>query len=69
MSRLVQVSAIGADPASPSLYARSKAAGRGGGARGVPAATILRPSLVFGPEDQFFNRFGAHGHDARRSCR
>jgi NADH dehydrogenase len=56
---LVQVSAIGADPASPSLYARTKAEGEAAVRAGLPGATILRPSLVFGPEDQFFNRFGA----------
>ena len=56
---LVHVSAIGADPASRSIYAQSKAAGEAGVRDGFPAATILRPSLVFGPEDQFFNRFGS----------
>ena len=65
VARLVQISAIGADPASPSRYGRSKAAGRGRRCgRRFPAATILRPSIVFGPEDQFFNRFAAHGADA-----
>jgi len=53
----VHLSAIGADPASPSLYARSKAAGEAGVRAAFPEATILRPSVVFGPEDQFFNRF------------
>jgi NADH dehydrogenase len=53
----VQVSAIGADPASPSLYARSKAEGEAGVRAAFPEATILRPSVVFGPEDEFFNRF------------
>ena len=57
--QLVHVSAIGADPASPSLYARSKAAGEAAVRAAFPAATILRPSIVFGPEDDFFNRFGA----------
>jgi NADH dehydrogenase len=55
--RFVQVSAIGADPGSPSLYARSKAAGEEAVAREFPDATIIRPSVVFGPEDDFFNRF------------
>lgn len=55
--RLVQVSAIGADAASPSGYARSKAEGEAAVRAAFPAATILRPSVVFGPEDQFFNRF------------
>jgi uncharacterized protein YbjT (DUF2867 family) len=54
---LVQVSAIGADPTSPSRYGRSKAAGEAAVLAAFPAATILRPSLVFGPEDAFFNRF------------
>jgi uncharacterized protein YbjT (DUF2867 family) len=59
VSRLIQVSAIGAAPDSPSLYARSKAEGEAAVRAAFPAATILRPSLVFGPEDRFFNRFGA----------
>lgn len=57
VSHLVQVSAIGADAASPSLYARSKAAGEAAVLAAFPAAVILRPSVVFGPEDAFFNRF------------
>ena len=57
VARLIQISAIGADPASPSLYARTKAAGEAAVRGAFPAATILRPSLVFGPEDGFFNRF------------
>jgi NADH dehydrogenase len=56
---LVHVSAIGADPQAPAAYARSKAAGEAAVKAAFPAATILRPSLVFGPEDDFFNRFGA----------
>jgi uncharacterized protein YbjT (DUF2867 family) len=59
VTRMVQVSAIGADPASPSRYSRSKAAGEAAVRAALPAATVLRPSLVFGAEDQFFNRFGA----------
>jgi NADH dehydrogenase len=59
VTRMVQVSAIGADPASPSQYSRSKAAGEANVRAALPAATVLRPSLVFGAEDQFFNRFGA----------
>jgi uncharacterized protein YbjT (DUF2867 family) len=54
---LVHVSAIGADANSPSLYARSKAAGEAAVKEVYPAAVILRPSVVFGPEDDFFNRF------------
>jgi uncharacterized protein YbjT (DUF2867 family) len=56
--RFVHVSAIGADPASPSRYGSSKAAGEQAVRQHFPGATILRPSVVFGPEDQFFNRFG-----------
>jgi uncharacterized protein YbjT (DUF2867 family) len=54
---VVHVSAIGADPASPSLYARTKAEGEAVLLRHAPQAVILRPSVVFGPEDDFFNRF------------
>jgi NADH dehydrogenase len=59
VTRLVQVSAIGADAGSPSLYARSKAAGEEAARSAFPDVTIFRPSLVFGPEDQVFNRFAA----------
>jgi NADH dehydrogenase len=55
--RLVHLSAIGADPESRSLYARSKAEGEQAVQAAFPSATILRPSVVFGAEDQFFNRF------------
>lgn len=54
---VVHVSAIGADQGSPSAYGRSKAAGEQAVLRHVPAAVILRPSIVFGPEDNFFNQF------------
>jgi uncharacterized protein YbjT (DUF2867 family) len=54
---LVHLSAIGADTNSPSVYARSKAAGEDAVKAVFPAATVLRPSVVFGPEDDFFNRF------------
>jgi len=53
----VQVSAIGADPASPSLYGRSKAEGEAAVKAAFPTAAIVRPSLVFGAEDGFTNRF------------
>jgi len=56
---MVHVSAIGADENSPSRYARAKAAGEKAVLAAVPSATILRPSVVFGPEDQFTNRFAA----------
>lgn len=59
VARLVHLSAIGADSASPSIYARTKAAGEAGVLEHFPQAVILRPSVVFGPEDRFFNRFGA----------
>jgi len=55
---LVHLSAIGADPASPSGYGRAKAEGEAAVFAAFPAATVLRPSIVFGPDDQFFNRFG-----------
>jgi NADH dehydrogenase len=57
--RFVHVSAIGADPESDSVYARSKAAGEAAVRAAFPAAVILRPSIVFGVEDEFFNRFAA----------
>ena len=57
--RLVHVSAIGANRHSSAAYARSKAAGGAAVAAAYPAATILRPSIIFGPEDDFFNRFAA----------
>ena len=59
ITRLVHISAIGADSRSSSAYARTKAAGEAAVRDAFPTATILRPSLVFGPEDQFFNRFAA----------
>jgi uncharacterized protein YbjT (DUF2867 family) len=55
----VHISAIGANRLSPSAYARTKAEGEDLVRRAFPAAVILRPSIVFGPEDQFFNRFAA----------
>ncbi len=59
VERFVHISAIGADPRSPSAYARTKAAGEAAVRDAFPTVTILRPSVVFGPEDQFFNRFAA----------
>ncbi len=55
--RLVHISAIGADAKSDSAYARTKAEGEAAIRAAFPEATILRPSIVFGPEDGFFNRF------------
>jgi NADH dehydrogenase len=57
LARMVQISAIGADPGSASAYARSKAEGERRVREAFPAATVLRPSIVIGPEDSFFNRF------------
>jgi NADH dehydrogenase len=57
VKHLVQVSAIGADANGAAQYARTKAAGEALVREHFPSAVILRPSLVFGPEDQFFNRF------------
>ena len=54
---LVHVSAIGADPDSPSYYGRTKGEGELAVRAAFPGVTILRPSIVFGPEDQFVNRF------------
>jgi NADH dehydrogenase len=58
-AKLVQISAIGADDDSPADYARSKAYGEKAVMEAFPKATVLRPSIVFGPEDEFFNRFAA----------
>ena len=57
--RMVQISAIGADESAGAEYARSKAYGEKAVREAFPSATILRPSIVFGPEDDFFNRFAA----------
>ncbi|MBB3983293.1 NADH dehydrogenase [Sphingobium fontiphilum] len=54
---MVHVSAIGADADSPSAYGRSKAAGEAAVLAAFPPATIVRPSIIFGAEDQFTNRF------------
>jgi NADH dehydrogenase len=58
-ARMVHISAIGADANAVSHYARSKAEGEQRVLGAAPAATIFRPSLLFGPEDDFFNRFAA----------
>jgi uncharacterized protein YbjT (DUF2867 family) len=57
VSRFIQVSAIGADSASPSAYGRSKGQGDEAVMKAFPAATVIRPSIIFGREDQFINRF------------
>ena len=59
VQKLVQISAIGAAAHSKSRYADSKAAGEAAVRETFPNATIIRPSIVFGPEDEFFNRFAA----------
>ncbi|MEM9497527.1 MAG: complex I NDUFA9 subunit family protein [Pseudomonadota bacterium] len=57
LSRMVHLSSIGADANSASLYSRTKAEGEAGVLQYMPDAVILRPSVIFGPEDAFFNRF------------
>jgi NADH dehydrogenase len=57
VTHLLHVSAIGADRQSASVYARTKAEGEEAVRRAVPGAVILRPSIIFGPEDSFFNKF------------
>jgi NADH dehydrogenase len=59
VARLVHISAIGADAGSASEYARTKAAGEAAVLDAFPGAVILRPSVIFGTEDQFFNRFAS----------
>jgi NADH dehydrogenase len=54
---LTHISAIGADPDSGSIYARSKARAEAAIAKIAPDAVIMRPSIIFGPEDDFFNKF------------
>jgi uncharacterized protein YbjT (DUF2867 family) len=58
-AKLIHVSALGADPDAPSHYARSKAEGEKLALAAMPTAAILRPSILFGPEDDFFNKFAA----------
>lgn len=58
-TRFVLVSAMGANAGSPARYLASKGRGEVAALAGFPAATILRPSVVFGPEDKFLNRFAA----------
>ena len=57
IERMVHISAIGADAESDSQYSRTKAQGEAGVLSHMPDAIILRPSVIFGTEDQFFNRF------------
>jgi len=58
-ARMLHVSALGADAQSPSRYARSKAQGEAAVRAACPEAMIFRPSILFGPEDDFFNRFAS----------
>ena len=55
--RLVHISAIGADPAAQSAYARTKGEGEAAVRAAFPGAAIVRPSIIFGPEDDFVNKF------------
>ena len=64
ITRFIQMSAIGANAGSKSPYARTKAEAEASVRKAVPTATILRPSIVFGAEDQFFNRFAALARSA-----
>jgi len=59
VARIVHISAIGADADSPSAYGRTKAAGEAAVRAAMPDAVILRPSVIFGAEDGFFNKFAA----------
>ena len=58
-ARLVHMSTLGADATATSAYARSKAAGEKAVLAALPGATIVRPSIIFGPEDDFFNKFAS----------
>jgi NADH dehydrogenase len=57
VERFIQISALGASAESPAAYSRTKAAGEAAVRDAIPNAIVLRPSVVFGPEDSFFNRF------------
>jgi uncharacterized protein YbjT (DUF2867 family) len=59
VTRLVQMSALGADANAESKYARTKALGEQAAREAFPGAIVVRPSIVFGPEDRFFNKFAA----------
>lgn len=58
VKRLVHISAVGADVDAPSKYARTKALGEQAVRAAFPGAVVIRPSIMFGPEDKFFNKFG-----------
>lgn len=59
VAQLVHLSSIGSVEGAPSEYSRTKARGEAAVLEHFPSAAILRPSVIFGPEDQFFNRFAA----------
>ncbi|PCJ86528.1 MAG: complex I NDUFA9 subunit family protein [Hyphomicrobiales bacterium] len=59
VKNLIQISALGADESSESTYAQTKAAGEAAVLREFPEAAIVRPSVIFGPQDGFFNRFAS----------
>ncbi|MAO92137.1 MAG: complex I NDUFA9 subunit family protein [Rhodospirillaceae bacterium] len=59
ISNFIQMSALGVAPDSPAQYARSKAAGEAAVRAEIPEAIVVRPSVIFGPEDSFFNRFAS----------
>lgn len=59
VTRFVQMSALGVSSQSPSLYGRTKAAGEAAVKEAIPTANAVRPSVIFGPEDTFLNRFAA----------
>ncbi|MGZ9033187.1 MAG: complex I NDUFA9 subunit family protein, partial [Rhodospirillales bacterium] len=59
VGRLVHISGLGADPTSDSTYVRARGIGEDLVREAFPGATILRPSVIFGPEDAFFNRLAA----------
>ena len=64
IATMVHISAIGADAASEIDYARTKGAGEAGVLKHMPNAVILRPSVIFGSEDEFFNRFAGMAKNA-----
>ena len=69
VGRLVHVSAIGADAASDSLYAAAKGSGEAAVADAFPGAVILRPSIVFGTEDELLQPLRRRWRGCRRCCR
>ena len=68
VARFVHVSAIGADMEAESDYARTKGEGEAAILKHMPHAVILRPSIMFGPEDEFFNRFAGMTRTGPIAC-